>query len=117
MIIFSHIEVIQSLIFMIQGHNMFFFFFACHVHGSVLIFFCFFVFFSVECIVQNEGLDKEWTEEDEVERKVLVNKEATQAEEMLVWREACYTALERHAEDATVQVTCFSLQCGKDHQR
>lgn len=59
----------------------------------------------MECIVQNEGLDKEWNEEDEVERKVLVNKEATQAEEMLVWREACYTALERHAEDATVQVT------------
>ncbi|KAK9952637.1 hypothetical protein ABG768_018455 [Culter alburnus] len=64
----------------------------------------------VECIVQNEGLDKEWTEEDEVERKVLVNKEATQAEEMLVWREACYTALERHAEDATVQeAACWAL--------
>lgn len=64
-----------------------------------------FCFFSVECIVQNEGLEKECEEEDEVEHKVLVKNESTQAEEMLVWREACYTALERHAEDATVQVT------------
>lgn len=61
--------------------------------------------FSAECIVQNEGLDKEWSEEDEVKPKVLVKKEATQGEEMLIWREACYTALERHADDAAVQVT------------
>uniref|UniRef100_A0A8C2DMK3 non-specific serine/threonine protein kinase n=1 Tax=Cyprinus carpio TaxID=7962 RepID=A0A8C2DMK3_CYPCA len=48
-----------------------------------------------ECIVQNEGLDKEWNEEDE---------------EMLIWREACYSALERHAEDAAVQeAACWAL--------
>ncbi|KAL0154511.1 hypothetical protein M9458_048774, partial [Cirrhinus mrigala] len=52
---------------------------------------------------QNEGLDKEWTEEDEVKQKVLVKNVATQGEEMLIWREACYTALERHADNATVQ--------------
>ncbi|XP_077067574.1 leucine-rich repeat serine/threonine-protein kinase 2 [Siphateles boraxobius] len=63
----------------------------------------------VECIVQNEGLEDE-CEEDEVEQKVVVKNEAIRAEEMLVWREACYTALERHAEDATVQeVACWAL--------
>uniref|UniRef100_A0A8C2DEM9 non-specific serine/threonine protein kinase n=1 Tax=Cyprinus carpio TaxID=7962 RepID=A0A8C2DEM9_CYPCA len=63
-----------------------------------------------ECIVQNEGLDKEWNEEDEAEQKVLVKREATQGEEMLIWREACYSALERHAEDAAVQeAACWAL--------
>uniref|UniRef100_A0A9J7ZTP8 non-specific serine/threonine protein kinase n=1 Tax=Cyprinus carpio carpio TaxID=630221 RepID=A0A9J7ZTP8_CYPCA len=37
-------------------------------------------------------------------------KEATQGEEMLIWREACYTALERHADNAAVQETvCWAL--------
>ncbi|XP_067292267.1 leucine-rich repeat serine/threonine-protein kinase 2 isoform X2 [Pseudorasbora parva] len=59
----------------------------------------------VECIVQNEGLDSEWKEDE-----VLGKKEGGQSEEMLVWREACYTALERHAEDATVQeAACWAL--------
>ncbi|KAI2648089.1 Leucine-rich repeat serine/threonine-protein kinase 2 [Labeo rohita] len=63
-----------------------------------------------ECIVQNEGLDKEWNEEDEAKQKVLVKKVATQVEEMLIWREACYTALERHADNATVQeAACVAL--------
>ncbi|KAF4095390.1 leucine-rich repeat serine/threonine-protein kinase 2 [Onychostoma macrolepis] len=63
-----------------------------------------------ECIVQNEGLDKEWNEEDEADQKVLVKKEATQGEEMLIWREACYTALERHADHAAVQeAACWAL--------
>ncbi|XP_016403049.1 leucine-rich repeat serine/threonine-protein kinase 2-like, partial [Sinocyclocheilus rhinocerous] len=58
-----------------------------------------------ECIVQNEGLDKEWIEEDEAKPK-----EATRGEEMLIWREACYTALERHADDAAVQeAACWAL--------
>uniref|UniRef100_A0A672QF24 Leucine-rich repeat serine/threonine-protein kinase 2-like n=1 Tax=Sinocyclocheilus grahami TaxID=75366 RepID=A0A672QF24_SINGR len=58
-----------------------------------------------ECIVQNEGLDKEWNEEDEAKQK-----EATRGEEMLIWREACYTALERHADDAAVQeAACWAL--------
>ncbi len=57
---------------------------------------------SAGCIAQNEGLDKELSEEDEAKQKVLVKKEG---EEMLIWREACYTALERHADDAAVQVT------------
>uniref|UniRef100_A0A671Q2H8 non-specific serine/threonine protein kinase n=1 Tax=Sinocyclocheilus anshuiensis TaxID=1608454 RepID=A0A671Q2H8_9TELE len=58
-----------------------------------------------ECIVQNEELDKEWNEEDEAKPK-----EATQGEEMLIWREACYTALERHADDAAVQeAACWAL--------
>ncbi|XP_056101697.1 leucine-rich repeat serine/threonine-protein kinase 2 [Rhinichthys klamathensis goyatoka] len=59
----------------------------------------------VECVVQNEGLEK-GSEEDEVGQEVV----STEAEEMLVWREACYTALQRHAEDATVQeVACWAL--------
>lgn len=63
-----------------------------------------------ECIVQNGGLDEEWNEEDEEEQKVLVKKEAAQAEEMLIWREACYTAFERHAEDVKVQeAACWAL--------
>ncbi len=57
---------------------------------------------SAGCIAQNEGLDKELSEEDEAKQNVLVKKEG---EEMLIWREACYTALERHADDAAVQVT------------
>ncbi|XP_059402295.1 leucine-rich repeat serine/threonine-protein kinase 2 [Carassius carassius] len=53
-----------------------------------------------ECIVQNVGL-----EEDEAKQK-----EATQGEEMLIWREACYTALERHADNPAVQETvCWAL--------
>uniref|UniRef100_A0A8C1WCT5 non-specific serine/threonine protein kinase n=1 Tax=Cyprinus carpio TaxID=7962 RepID=A0A8C1WCT5_CYPCA len=44
------------------------------------------------------------------EQKVLVKREATQGEEMLIWREACYSALERHAEDAAVQeAACWAL--------
>ncbi|XP_016351514.1 leucine-rich repeat serine/threonine-protein kinase 2 [Sinocyclocheilus anshuiensis] len=63
-----------------------------------------------ECIVQNEGLDRECNEEDEAKQKVLVKKEATQEEEMLIWREACYTALERHADNAAVQeAACWAL--------
>ncbi len=58
---------------------------------------------SAGCIAQNEGLDKELSEEDEAKQKVLVKKE--EGEEMLIWREVCYTALERHADDAAVQVT------------
>ncbi|XP_016094033.1 leucine-rich repeat serine/threonine-protein kinase 2 [Sinocyclocheilus grahami] len=63
-----------------------------------------------ECIVQNEGLDRECNEEDEAKQKDLVKKEATQEEEMLIWREACYTALERHADNAAVQeAACWAL--------
>ncbi|XP_051546282.1 leucine-rich repeat serine/threonine-protein kinase 2 isoform X1 [Myxocyprinus asiaticus] len=63
-----------------------------------------------ECIVQNEGLDREWNEDDRVEQKVIVKNEPAQADETLIWREACYTALERHAEDVTVQeAACWAL--------
>uniref|UniRef100_A0A8C1JXE6 non-specific serine/threonine protein kinase n=1 Tax=Cyprinus carpio TaxID=7962 RepID=A0A8C1JXE6_CYPCA len=58
-----------------------------------------------ECIVQNEGLDRECNEVGKAKQK-----EATQGEEMLIWREACYTALERHADNAAVQETvCWAL--------
>ncbi|XP_051547977.1 leucine-rich repeat serine/threonine-protein kinase 2-like [Myxocyprinus asiaticus] len=63
-----------------------------------------------ECIVQNEGLDREWDEEVEHKQKLLVKNEAAQAEETLIWVEACYTALQKHAEDITVQeAACWAL--------
>lgn len=74
------------------------------------------VYFSAESIVQNESLDREGSEEDGVEQEVAVRKEVTHAEESLIWTEACYTALERHADNATVQVrrSWPSLLCRKD---
>lgn len=62
------------------------------------------LFFSAESIIQNEGLDREGNEEDGVEQEVAARKEVTHGEENLIWTEACYTALERHADNPTVQV-------------
>ncbi|XP_057185607.1 leucine-rich repeat serine/threonine-protein kinase 2 [Triplophysa rosa] len=63
-----------------------------------------------ESIVQNEGLDREGSEEDGVEQEMAVRKEVTHAEESLIWTEACYTALERHADNATVQeAACWAV--------
>ncbi|XP_043083989.1 leucine-rich repeat serine/threonine-protein kinase 2 isoform X2 [Puntigrus tetrazona] len=58
-----------------------------------------------ECIARNECLDEDGNEKEEAKRR-----EKAQGEEMLVWREACYTALERHADNAAVQeAACWAL--------
>nr|XP_055047975.1 leucine-rich repeat serine/threonine-protein kinase 2 [Misgurnus anguillicaudatus] len=62
-----------------------------------------------ESIVQNEGLDREFSEEDK-EQEMFVRKENSYVEESLIWTETCYTAFERHADDATVQeAACWAL--------
>ncbi|TRY85867.1 hypothetical protein DNTS_011896 [Danionella cerebrum] len=58
-----------------------------------------------ESIVENEALGEEWNEGVQTQQK-----KAPHAEEMLIWREACYTALVRHAEDVSVQeAACWAL--------
>ena len=50
--------------------------------------------------MENNCFEREGSEDESTEEDGAVNN----AEDILVWREACCTALERHNENAEVQV-------------
>ncbi|XP_062847682.1 leucine-rich repeat serine/threonine-protein kinase 2 [Trichomycterus rosablanca] len=61
-------------------------------------------------IVDNKGLERHSSEDEDVVEGINREEEENVEEEGLVWREACCTALERHADNVVVQeAACWAL--------